>query len=66
MAKIGLDRVAGWFPAEALAAWSDAGGAVERVAQTSSSAISAAATTSGVERRSRSCTTERLRRGGVA
>ena len=35
MAKIGLDRVAGWFPSDALAAWADAGGAVERVAQTS-------------------------------
>jgi len=41
MAKIGLDRVAGWFPAEALAAWSDTGGAVERVAQTSPAAIAA-------------------------
>lgn len=48
MAKIGLDRVAGWFPAEALAAWSDAGGAVERVAQTSSSAIAARVTSGEV------------------
>ena len=48
MAKIGLDRVAGWFPAEALATWSDAGGAVERVAQTSSSAIAARVTSGEV------------------
>ena len=41
MAKIGLDRVAGWFPTESFAAWSDGGGAIERVAQTSASHIAA-------------------------
>ena len=44
MAKIGLDRVAGWFPAEALAGWAHAGGAVERVAQTTSAEIVARVT----------------------
>ena len=41
MAKIGLDRVAGWFSSDALAEWADAGGVVERVAQTTASAIAA-------------------------
>jgi hydroxyacylglutathione hydrolase len=41
MAKIGLDRVAGWFPPSALADQQDAGGALERVAQTSSSEVAA-------------------------
>ena len=44
MAKIGLDRVAGWFPAEALVTWSNGGGTIERVAQTSSSVIAARVT----------------------
>jgi hydroxyacylglutathione hydrolase len=48
MAKIGLDLVAGWFPAEAFTAWSDSGGAIERVAQTSSSAIAARITSGEV------------------
>ncbi len=48
MAKIGLDRVIGWFPAEALAVWSDAGGVVERVTQTSSAAIAARVTSGEV------------------
>ena len=39
MAKIGLDRVAGWFAADALRAWSDAGGKVERVTQATASSI---------------------------
>jgi hydroxyacylglutathione hydrolase len=39
MAKIGLDRVMGWFPADSLAEWSDAGGTIERVAQTTAAAI---------------------------
>lgn len=38
MAKIGLDHVAGWFPADSLSAWSD-GGTMERVTQTTSSLI---------------------------
>jgi hydroxyacylglutathione hydrolase len=41
MAKIGLDRVAGWFPADSLGAWADAGGTVERVAHTTATAIAA-------------------------
>jgi len=41
MAKIGLDHVDGWFPAEALAAWSVSGAPVERVAQTSAKAVAA-------------------------
>jgi hydroxyacylglutathione hydrolase len=41
LAKIGLDRVAGWFPAAALAAWPEGGAGVERVAQTSAAAIAA-------------------------
>ncbi|MFI5243960.1 MAG: rhodanese-like domain-containing protein [Gemmatimonadales bacterium] len=48
MAKIGLDRVAGWFPVEALTALSNAGGAVEQVAQTSSAAIAARVTSGEV------------------
>jgi hydroxyacylglutathione hydrolase len=39
MAKIGLDRVAGWFAPDALTEWAGAGGTVERVAQTTASAI---------------------------
>jgi hydroxyacylglutathione hydrolase len=41
MAKIGLDHVEGWFPVEALAAWSNSGAQVERMAQTSATAIAA-------------------------
>jgi hydroxyacylglutathione hydrolase len=48
MAKIGLDRVAGWFRSEALAVWSDAGGAVERVTQVSSSGVAARVTSGEV------------------
>lgn len=48
MAKIGLDRVAGWFPAEALAEWSNAGGAVERVTQASASGVAARVTSGEV------------------
>jgi hydroxyacylglutathione hydrolase len=39
MAKIGLDRVAGWFPADALPKWSEASGGMERVVQTSARAL---------------------------
>ena len=48
MAKIGLDRVAGWFAAEALTEWSSAGGSVERVTQASASAIAARVTSGEV------------------
>jgi hydroxyacylglutathione hydrolase len=48
MAKIGLDRVAGWFAAESLVAWADAGGEVERVTQTSSAGIAARITSGEV------------------
>jgi len=48
MAKIGLDLVAGWFPSEALAAWADAGGVIERVAQTSAAAVAARVTSGEV------------------
>ena len=41
MAKIGLDHVEGWFPAEALAAWANSGAKVERVAQASAKSIAA-------------------------
>jgi hydroxyacylglutathione hydrolase len=44
MAKIGLDRVAGWFPAEALAPRPGPGGALERVAQVSAAAIASRVT----------------------
>ncbi|MGH7656466.1 MAG: MBL fold metallo-hydrolase [Gemmatimonadaceae bacterium] len=44
MAKIGLDRVAGWFGAEALAEWSSGGGSVEQVTQASASGIAARVT----------------------
>ncbi|MFI5232808.1 MAG: rhodanese-like domain-containing protein [Gemmatimonadales bacterium] len=48
MAKIGLDRVPGWFAAEALAEWSSAGGPVEHVTQASASAIAARVTSGEV------------------
>ena len=48
MAKIGLDRVAGWFAAEALAEWSNGGGQVEQVAQASASGIAARVTSGEV------------------
>ena len=39
MAKIGLDRVAGWFSADELSGWASATGGMERVAQTSAAAL---------------------------
>jgi hydroxyacylglutathione hydrolase len=48
MAKIGLDRVVGWFATEALAVWADAGGEVERVTQVSVSGIAARVTSGEV------------------
>jgi hydroxyacylglutathione hydrolase len=48
MAKIGLDCVIGWFSPEALAAWADSGGTVERVAQSSTAAIAARVTSGEV------------------
>ncbi len=48
MAKIGLDRVAGWFAAESLVAWADAGGEVERVTLASSSGLAARITSGEV------------------
>ena len=39
MAKIGLDRLGGWFAVQALAEWSETGGPLERVAQVTSAAI---------------------------
>jgi hydroxyacylglutathione hydrolase len=48
MTKIGLDRVAGWFPAAVLAEWSEAGGALERVAQAGARAIAALVTSGEV------------------
>ncbi|HXD24176.1 MAG TPA: rhodanese-like domain-containing protein, partial [Gemmatimonadaceae bacterium] len=39
MAKIGLDRVGGWFAVQALAEWSHGGGALERVTQVTTQAI---------------------------
>ena len=48
MAKIGLDRVAGWFAAEALAEWSTGGGLVEQVVQVSASGIAARVTSGEV------------------
>lgn len=48
LAKIGLDRVAGWFAAESLSTWADAGGEVERVTQASSSGIAARITSGEV------------------
>jgi hydroxyacylglutathione hydrolase len=48
MAKIGLDRVAGWFAAESLVAWADAGGEVERVTQATSSGLAARITSGEV------------------
>ena len=39
MAKIGLDRVAGWFPADALPKWSEASSGMERVVQASAPAL---------------------------
>lgn len=48
MAKIGLDRVVGWFAVDALAAWSDAGGVVERVVQASPSGIAARVTSGDI------------------
>jgi len=48
MAKIGLDRVAGWFAAESLVAWADGGGEVERVTLASSSGLAARITSGEV------------------
>jgi hydroxyacylglutathione hydrolase len=48
MAKIGLDRVTGWFAAESLVAWADAGGEVERVTLASSSGLAARITSGEV------------------
>jgi len=48
MAKIGLDRVAGWFATEALAVWADAGGLVERVTQATVAGIAARVTSGEV------------------
>ncbi|MFI5245057.1 MAG: rhodanese-like domain-containing protein [Gemmatimonadales bacterium] len=48
MAKIGLDRVAGWFPADALAAWAHTGGTLEHVTQTTSAEIAARVTRGAV------------------
>lgn len=48
MAKVGLDRVAGWFAVDALSVWSAAGGAVERVTQVSVSGIAARVTSGAV------------------
>jgi hydroxyacylglutathione hydrolase len=39
MAKIGLDRVAGWFTVEALTAWCGANGSVERITQAAAAGI---------------------------
>jgi hydroxyacylglutathione hydrolase len=39
MAKIGLDRVGGWFAAQALAEWSQSQGVLERVAQTTPAVV---------------------------
>lgn len=39
MAKIGLDLVAGWFPADALPKWSESSGGLERVVQSSAPAL---------------------------
>ncbi len=41
MAKIGLDRIAGWFASDGLDAWSAAGGALERVAHATATSIAA-------------------------
>jgi hydroxyacylglutathione hydrolase len=48
MAKIGLDRVAGWFATDSLAVWADAGGGVERVTQASAPGIAARVTSGEV------------------
>lgn len=39
LAKIGLDRVGGWFAVQALAEWSQGGGPLERVAQVTATGI---------------------------
>src|SRR6202030_2326242 len=39
MAKIGLDRVGGWFAADGLAAWSGGAGALERGAHETAASI---------------------------
>lgn len=48
MAKIGLDRVAGWFPAEALSVGPHVKGALERVAQATAAEIAARVTSGAV------------------
>jgi hydroxyacylglutathione hydrolase len=48
MAKIGLDRVAGWFPAEALSVGPHANGALERVGQATAAEIAARVTSGAV------------------
>lgn len=41
MAKIGLDRIGGWFAVQALAEWSQSGGPLRRVAQVTPAGIAA-------------------------
>jgi hydroxyacylglutathione hydrolase len=48
MAKIGIDRVAGWFAHDALMAWSDSGGTFARVAQVTAAGIAARVTSGDV------------------
>jgi hydroxyacylglutathione hydrolase len=48
MAKIGLDRVAGWFPVEVLGVLAREGGALEHVAQATAAEIAARVTSGAV------------------